>query len=109
MEQWLFDSAVRPHAMNEPPFTDDCPPFAENLNDFEYKRAYSKEQNIIARAYFTSTQTGNHIFFAICDDTCILEINLPQYGINKTLITSNTYVADNWANRYDNTHSDYCY
>ena len=106
MEKWLFDSVVSTRAMNEPPFTDNCPPFAENLDNFEYRRAYSKKQNIIARTYFTSTQTGNHIFFAICDDTCILEINLPQYGTKKTLITIDRWVADDWTKRYDNTHRD---
>ena len=99
MEQWLFDNPISVHKMDEPPFSDDCPPFSKNLDNFEFRKDTSKKQNIIARAYFTSNQTGNHIFFAICDDHCILELYLPHYGVNRTLISIESYLPDDWTRR----------
>ena len=99
MEQWFFSSTISINKMDEPPFSDDCPPFARNLDNFEFRQAYSKYQNIIARAYFTSSQTGNHVFFAICDDNCALELYFPQYGVNRILLTIESYVRDDWTYR----------
>ena len=99
MEQWFFTSHISIHDMNGPPFSDDCPQYAKNLDNFEFYQAYSKMQNIIARAYFVPNQTGNHRFFAICDDNCVLDIIFPQYNVTRSLLTTESWVPDDWAYR----------
>ena len=101
LEQWLVTKAYKIDQMEKPPFSDDCPKFAINLDNFEFRQAYSSHQNIIASTYFVSKQTGLHKFFAICDDFCSLEIHLPQYAITKELIKIPQWHSDNWDNRYD--------
>ncbi len=98
IDAWRMSRAYSLQQFSEIPDYPHCPHVVQNSNTFEYS-ALHRHQHIRARAYFVSTQTGEHKFFAICNNFAQLKIeHLPNAW--KTIIDIQSTTADNWSQRY---------